>query len=166
MPGVGVGAPPPNPKSVVDETDAAVNAFERMVTSIARVRGFGKKLDKIFSDDIPEVAAEVMEDAKDGKLPFDAMEIPEVKWSDGRPVMYTADRATGKIDWTAAAFSNPAVVEKVADGFSKFMGVIGKVVQAAAKQPGAGVGGVGEPEVVDETPEGAQDGGSFPNGMG
>jgi hypothetical protein len=165
MPGIGVGTPAASPKTVVDETDAAVNAFERMVTSIARVRGFGKKLDKIFSDDIPEVAAEVVEDAKEGKLPFDAVAIPEVKWSDGRPVMYTSS-PDGKIDWTAAAFSNPAVVEKVAEGFTKFMGTIGKVVQAAARQP-QGVGGVvEETEVVDDTPEGAQDGGSFPNGMG
>jgi hypothetical protein len=162
MPGIGVGAAPPSPKSVVDETDAAVNAFERMVTSIARVRGFGKKLDKIFSDDIPEVAAEVVEGAAEGKLPFDAVAIPEVKWADGRPVMYTSDKA-GNIDWTAAAFSNPAVVEKVADGISKFMGTLGKVVQAAATvRPG-----VGEPEVVDETPDGTQDAsGSWNNGMG
>jgi len=165
MPGIGVGAAP-NPKTVVDETDAAVNAFERMVTSIARVRGFGKKLDRIFSDEAPiaEAVAEVAEEGS--KLPFDAMEIPEVKWSDGRPVMYTADRETGKIDWTAAAFSNPAVVEKVADGFSKFMGTIGKVVQAAAKQQGAGLGEP-ETEVVDETPAGARDaGGGGYSGMG
>jgi hypothetical protein len=160
MPGIGVGGPPPppaNPKTVVDETEAAVAAFEKMISAVGRVRGFGKKLDKIFSEEPIEAVGEVVGDANDGKLPFDAVAIPEVKWQDGRPVMYTADPKTGKIDWTAAAFANPAVVEKVADGFSRFMGTLGRVVQAASR---AQQGAEEETEVVDETPPDAQDAGS------
>jgi hypothetical protein len=154
-PGVGVGAPPlQSTKTVAQEMDAAAETFDRMVSTMQRVRGVGRKLDKIFSgDETPiEVNADIVggvnQEEGTGKLPFDAVEIPQVKWSDGRPVMFAASRETGKLDPTGALFSNPAVIEKAADGFNRFMGVLGKVVQAAVKaqaEPGAA-------EVVDEIP--------------
>jgi hypothetical protein len=177
QPGIGVGAAPPPARNVVEETDAAVQGFEKMVASIVRMRGLGKKLDTIFGGgEVPvqpsEATAEVIDPeaaAGEGKLPFDAVAIPEVKWSDGRPVMYTADPKTGKVDWTAAAFSNPAVVEKVAEGFTRFMGTLGKVVQASMQGQQTGLG---ESEVVDDVPDDAQDanankgGGGWGSGMG
>jgi hypothetical protein len=172
-PGVGVGAPPAqNPRTMAQEMDSAAETFDRMVSTMQRVRGVGRKLDKIFSgDEMPiEANAEVIDDVpKDegvGKLPFDAVEIPQVKWSDGRPVMFAASRETGKLDPTGALFSNPAVVEKFAEGFSRFMGTLGKVVQAAMKTQN---GDPNAAEVVDDIPSDAQeasDGGGWNSGMG
>jgi hypothetical protein len=171
-PGVGVGAPPAqqSSKTVAQEMDAAAETFDRMVSTMQRVRGVGRKLDKIFSgDEMPiETNAEIVDSAVPGgegtgKLPFDAVEIPQVKWADGRPVMFAASRETGKLDPTGALFSNPAVIERAAEGFSRFMGVLGKVVQAAT------VKAQGEPgvaEVVDDVPTEAQEVGSWPSGMG
>jgi hypothetical protein len=166
-PGVGVGAPP-TPKTMAQEMDAAAETFDRMVSTMQRVRGVGKKLDKIFTGEemIPEANAELVDDIpKDegvGKLPFDAVEIPQVKWSDGRPVMFAASRENGKFDPMGWALSNPAFLEKIGEGMSKIGGALGHVVQAAVKAqqyPNAPA------EVVDEIPSDAQDAGSW-SGMG
>jgi hypothetical protein len=171
-PGVGVGAPSTQTsRTMAQEMDSAAETFDRMVSTMQRVRGVGRKLDKIFSgDEVPiEAKAELVDAGREegaGKLPFDAVEIPQVKWSDGRPVMFAASRETGKLDPTGALFSNPAVVEKMADGFSRFMGVLGKVVQAAVKAQGE----TNASEVVEDIPPDAQDGGIPPSsswpGMG
>lgn len=155
-PGVGVGAAPPqSPRSMADELDSTAKTFDRVLNTMAQFRGFTRKVDKMFGADgeIPsaELAEEQPAQEGAGKLPFDAVEIPQVKWADGRPVMFAASRETGKLDPTGALFSNPAVIEKAAEGFSRFMGVLGQVVQAAVKpQPGVA-------EVVDEIPAGAQE---------
>jgi hypothetical protein len=153
-PGVGVGAPPTTSRT---ELETAVDSFDRMVSNIQRVRGVRRKLDEIFSDSPGDASAEIVSDVSKedgtGKLPFDAVEIPQVKWSDGRPVMFAASRETGKLDPTGAFFSNPVVIEKMSEGFSRFMGVLGNVVQAAVKAqtPQAAA------EVVEEIPTDAQE---------
>jgi hypothetical protein len=167
-PGVGVGAPP-STATPVDELTATAENFKRVLSTMQQFHGFSRQVGKMFGGEAVEATAELVDDAAGpdgaGKLPFDAVEIPQVKWSDGRPVMFAASRETGRLDPTGALFSNPAVIEKAAEGFTKFMGVLGKVVQAAVKAQGE----PGAAEVVDEIPAGAQEatgtGGGW-NGLG
>ena len=81
------------------------------------------------------------------QLPFAAIELPST-FSDGRKTYYTVDKKTGKIDWMAAAFANPIIAEKLADGANNLMGSISDAVKR--------VGAAG-PHVVSRIPAGARD---------
>jgi hypothetical protein len=112
---------------------------------------------------VPEdTAAEIAEPepAKDEfKTPFDVASVSDVKWPDGSPVRYAADRSSGDISPMGLAFSNPYMVEK---GMNIAQGVTEALTDALKGLAKQGLtSGVGRPQqptqVVREIPKTASD---------
>lgn len=144
-------------KGVLDGIiDAALGEFSnRMRQSVKQVMGVGG---------VPEDAATAEVVAPDPPAepyaaPFDVAPVSDVKWPDGSPVRYAADRETGDISPMGLAMSNPYVAEKV-------MGIANRVTEGltdALKGLARGQTKLGEPQrqppaqVVREIPQGAKD---------
>lgn len=107
-----------------------------------------------------DASAEIAEPspaAEEFKTPFDVAPVQDVKWPNGDPVRYAADRKTGDISPMGLAFSNPYIVEKgmaVAEGLT---GALTDVLKGLAR-PGVGAPPQAPPpQVVKEIPQGAVD---------
>ena len=114
---------------------------------------------------VEEAAAEIAEPepAKDEfKAPFNVAAVEDVRWPDGSPVRYAADRESGDISPMGLAFGNPYIIEKgmrVAEGLT---GALTDALKGLARPP-PGVGKpssapqVAPPQVVREIPSEAVD---------
>lgn len=150
--GVPVGnkqAPPPvaaAPTAAEDLLTAAADSFIKKGRSLRTVF---RSLGDVFTE-TAEGAAEAV--AEDDPLPFRVHDTGS-QWKDGRPVKMPVT-AEGKIDWVKVPFHNPFMMEK---GMEMAQGVFesaGKIMRAVVVP---GTAGEEEAEVVDKTPEDAQD---------
>lgn len=160
----GVAAPPPPPPAVVPLPAPApgVGGFadgmqrmltqsaERMMSSVmkrmeaqmaeaitgAAQTGLGGLVEDPDGDPDPEPAPPPPNPA--AMLPFDQIPM-EARWSDGRPVYYPRTKSDGSIDYLGAAFANPFLLEKVAEGVgalaTQAAAAIQRVSQQAAPRP-------------------------------
>jgi hypothetical protein len=100
-----------------------------------------------------EGLAEVVEPPNpQDSLPFTQVPL-EAKFADGRAVIFPVDKETGSVNVMGAIFSNPFVVEKLADGVNALTHSLADAVKKV---------GAGGPHIVHRTPGGAQDGNPKP----
>lgn len=100
-----------------------------------------------------ETEEEEEEEAPPPTLPWNVTPVGEAKWSDGRPVLFAADRKTGELDIKGALFANPALAEAAMGSAQRLVGAITEVVkgigssQMPERAPPAVVG-MGQPQRV------------------
>jgi len=165
-------AQPAAQSAVAATTDSGIRGkVDQMISGImdTALSAFGANLRKSVSQvmgvgGVPEEAtAEIAEPepTKDEfKTPFDVAPVSDVKWPDGSPVRYAADRTSGDISPMGLAFGNPYIVEKgmsIATGLTE---ALTDVLKGAAQK---GLGGVAQQrpqpptQVVREIPKTATD---------
>lgn len=157
------GATPP--QSLNDVVNTYVNDAGVLVRGIRNLRGLGKTLETVLAEPATDAgAAEVLDGPPDDGLGFQVADVGEdVKWKDGRQVKIAIDKSTGKIDWMGVALANPVVGEKILDSINDLAGGVQKLLRVIGQQQAVGVG---QAEVVSETPEDAKDGNPKPEGEG
>lgn len=122
---------------------------------------------------VPEEAAaepEVTEPADPFAAPFDIAPVSDVKWPNGDPVRYAADKSTGNISPMGLAFGNPYIAEKAMGVANGLVEGLTEALKGFAKNQ-IPVAGAGKPnqiappqaQVVREIPEAATNA-SPPNG--
>jgi hypothetical protein len=101
----------------------------------------------------------------DDGLPYRAAKVnDDVKWGDGRHVMYAADKESGDFDWKGFLMSNPTIAEKGMEIVGKLGEAAAEAVKRVGTQASAGLAGaptrqIPQPaaEVVSSTPSNAVD---------
>jgi len=104
-------------------------------------------------------------------LPWDTVPLADTTLFN-HPAKYATDKETGKISWEGVVAENPGIIEKGAELLGAGMEVLSTFAKKAASGAAAHApqqlpaAGVGQAQVVDEVPEGAQNAGpgagSFP----
>jgi hypothetical protein len=109
-----------------------------VVSGITGAAGLGARPEDDDDEELPEVTI-APADPKDS-LPFRSIKL-DATWPDGRPVIY-AQKPDGSIDYLGAAFNNPFILEKVAEGANALMMSGAETIKRIGSTPtAAGVGG-------------------------
>lgn len=108
---------------------------------------------------VPEEAAaepEVTEPEDPFAAPFDIAPVSDVKWPNGDPVRYAADKSTGNISPMGLAFGNPYIAEKAMGVANGLVEGLTDALKGFAKNQipvaGAGRPQMPAPQVVREIP--------------
>lgn len=172
----GVGFQPAQPATVAapaaaaaTTTDGLRGMVDQMISGVFQTAvttmksNFEKSVRQVMGVGAPpeEAAAEIAEpEVKDEfKTPFDVAPVSDVKWPDGSPVRYAADRSSGDISPMGLAFGNPYMVEKAMSVATNLTEALTDVLKGAAQK---GLGAPQQrpqqsPQVVREIPRAASD---------
>jgi hypothetical protein len=154
---VGVATPPPAPTP----TTSLEKAFARLMDTAVNtfIGGVEKNIKQTLTGvgaPPPEEEAEselAEQKPPDDGLPYRASKVnDEVKWGDGRLVMYAADKETGDFDWKGFLMANPTIAEKGMDIVAKLGEAAAETVKRVGSQATAGMSGQPKAQIPTTPP--------------